>query len=278
MIRGLTGRREGELVVDRVRPELVTERFVPLASDASKAAIVASFTKGSRLPRSLNTMLLDLSDHGYHCLLVSASPSRRPLELDPRLEDRVTVLRKPNVGYDFGSWAVGLDWEPRLAGLACVVLTNDSLAGPFCSLGPLLEQFENTGADAFALTDNSQFGRHLQSFFLGFRGGVLREPPLARFWHEIRHESDKQKIILENEIGLSRLLRREGFSVEVAFPYTMVVNEWENPTIKGWERLLDLGFPFVKREIVRRPELAPGGERIPLVLRRRFGIEVEEWI
>lgn len=261
-----------------VRHDLVGERVVPLPPDATKAAVVASFTKGARLPRSLNELLLDLSDHGYHCVLVSASPSRRTLELDPRLDGRVTVLRKPNVGYDFGSWAVGLDWEPRLATLPCVILTNDSLVGPFRSLRPLLEQFEGTGADAFALTDNSQFGRHLQSFFLGFRRGILQETPLARFWHGIRHEDDKQKIILKNEIGLSRLLRREGFSVEVAFPYTAVVNEWENPTIKGWERLLDLGFPFVKREIVRRPEIAPDGERIPVVLRRRFGVEVEEWI
>ena len=35
------------------------------------------------------------------------------------------------------------------------------------------------GYESFALTDNSQFGHHLQSFFLGFRNGVLAEPPLA---------------------------------------------------------------------------------------------------
>jgi hypothetical protein len=256
---------------------VVAERVVELPADAEKAAVIASWSRSARANRSLDTLLLDLVREGYHCVLVSASPSRRPLDFDERLDGRITVLRKPNVGYDFGSWSVGLDWEPRLRTLKNTVLVNDSLVGPFESLTPLLRQYEDSGADVYAMTDNSQFGRHLQSYFLGFRGGVLADSPLVRFWRGIRHEDDKQRIILQNEIGLSRTLRREGYSAEVAFPYQRVVNAWENPTIKGWERLLDLGFPFVKREIVRRPELAPNGQRIPVVLRRRYGVDVEEW-
>ena len=38
---------------------------------------------------------------------------------------------------------------------------------------------------------------------------------------------------------------------------TSVVAPGENPVIKGWWKLLERGFPFVKREIVRDPSVAP---------------------
>ena len=209
------------------------------------------------MTRSLNELLLQLVDFGYHAIVVSAAPTPARLKFDRRLNGRLTVLRKQNIGYDFGSWAVGLAWEQRLLGLDNVILTNDSLAGPFAPIDGLLQAFEGSQADAFALTDNSQFGHHLQSFFLGFRNGVLAEPPLARFWSRIRHEKRKEKIILRNEVGLSQMLRREGYSVDVAFPHAAVVNHWQNPTIDGWGRLLDLGFPFVKRELLRRARSSP---------------------
>ena len=267
----------GHRVVEQALPDLGIEHEVPMPDDATRAAVVAQFSTKSTMTRSLNELVRQLVDHGYHVVVVSAAPTPARLKFDRALSRRITVLRKQNIGYDFGSWAVGLAWEPRIASLDNVILTNDSLAGPFAPIDPLLSTFEASRADAFALTDNSQFGHHLQSFFLGFRGSVLAEAPLVRFWSQIRHEKRKEKIILRNEVGLSQMLRREGYSVDVAFPHASVVNHWQNPTIDGWGRLLDLGFPFVKGELLRRPERVSDGERIPEVLHRRFGIEIGDW-
>ena len=267
----------GSRVVERVLPDLHVEQEAPFPTNCQKVAIIAQFSTTRTMTRSLNEYVWQFVDAGYQCILVSASPTPEPLVFDDRLSGRLTILRKDNIGYDFGSWAVGLAWDPRIATLSNVVLTNDSLAGPFSPISGILEDFEESRADVFALTDNTQFGHHLQSFFLGFRAGVLAEDPLTHFWSRIRHEKRKERVILRNEVGLSRLLRQEGYSVEVAFPHAAVVNHWQNPTIDGWGRLLDLGFPFVKRELLRRPELAVDGERIPDVLHRRFAVDVEEW-
>lgn len=264
-------------VIERVLPQLRVEHFAGLPQDGTRVAVVAQFSKGPRVTPSLEELLRQLLDGGYHVILVSASPTRLPLRLDPGLCARMTLLRKPNIGYDFGSWATALAWDRRIASVNNVIFTNDSLAGPFVPLAPILRGFEGSQADVYALTDNTQFGRHLQSYFLGFRRGVLREAPLARFWDSIQHMDDKERIVLRNEVGLSRLLRREAFAVEVAFPHVEVVNAWQNPTIDGWARLLNLGFPFVKRELLRRPELVTDGARIPDVLREKFGVKIEEW-
>jgi lipopolysaccharide biosynthesis protein len=130
----------------------------------------------------------------------------------------------------------------------------------------------------YGLTDTTQFGYHVQSYFLGFTNGVLQERPLRRFWMGIRQENSKQETIQRNEIGFSRLLRREGYASEAAFSYRQVGNPGENPTIVGWEKLLELGFPFVKREIVRTPRVAPNGDLVAGVVRAKFGAEIEEWL
>jgi lipopolysaccharide biosynthesis protein len=190
----------------------------------------------------------------------------------------VTVLRKPNVGYDFGSWAVAQAWEPSIRDARHVILVNDSLVGPFGDLVDVMSRYEASRADVFGLTNTTQFGPHLQSYFLGFNGGVLADPPLAEFWLGVRDERDKTRVIHRNEIGLGRLLRREGYSQDAAFPYWKVVQDGLNPTVRGWRGLLELGFPFLKREILRTPEVAPGGDQAPDVVRRMFGVEVKDWL
>jgi lipopolysaccharide biosynthesis protein len=151
------------------------------------------------------------------------------------------------------------------------------MVGPFISMGPLLEQLEATPADVWALTDSYQFGYHLQSYFLGFTNGALAERPLQRFWAGIRHAPDKAAIIGRYELGLSRLVREEGFVHVPAFAHELVVAPGSNPVITGWRELLGRGFPFVKREILRDPSVAPGGSAVRAVVKRLLAVDVDDW-
>jgi hypothetical protein len=42
--------------------------------------------------------------------------------------------------------------------------------------------------------------------------------------------------------------------------------------------LLERGFPFLKREILRDPSVAPEGDTAPTVLTRLLGVHYEDWI
>lgn len=246
------------------------------ASD--RYAVLAHFSTEPQVSLSFRSLVEALVGLGHQVVVVSSATCPEPLDwADAELGD-TRVLRKPNVGYDFGSWAVGLAMTPEAARAEHVVLANDSLVGPFAPIDSLLDRFYRSPADVWGLTETLQFTRHLQSYFLGFRGGVLTEPPLARFWAGVRHYEDKQLVIHRNEIGLGQLLQAEGYAVDAAFVAGHVVDPADNPTIAGWRTLLDRGMPFVKREIVRSPELAPQGDEIADELRRRYGVEVSEWI
>lgn len=232
------------------------------------------------MSRSVRVLVRSLQAHGYLVAIVSACEAPGPLiwpgdEVDL---DELVIVRKPNLGYDFGSWSIGLDALPDALSAPRVLLLNDSMAGPFTSLEPLLDQFDSTKADVWGLTDSYQFGHHLQSYCLGFTDGILQDRPLREFWDGVQHETDKDEIIRRNELGISRLLCEEGYAVTPAFAFEHVVAPSENPVIIGWRRLLQQGFPFVKREILRTPGVAPGGVHAPRVLRELFDVDVWDWV
>ena len=265
-------------VVDLAGSATTVEHAGRAPEGSERVVVMAHHATSPQITRSVRRYVEEFLDAGYRLIVVSSSTFAEPLDWgDLDLTD-VTVLRKPNVGYDFGSWAIGLYLYPEVAGRGDVVLTNDSLAGPFASFRPLLDQLHASPADVWGLTETMQFTRHAQSFFLGFRRGVLREAPLRHFWADVRHYEDKQLVIHRNELGLARLLRAEGFTVDAAYPAPTVVDPADNPTIAGWRTLLDRGWPFVKREIVRSPELAPDGDQIVPELLSRFGADPAEWV
>jgi hypothetical protein len=244
-----------------------------------RVAVLVQWGPDSRLSRSVHELTNSLVSHDYGVVLVSAADGPDPLKWPGDEPANVTVLRRHNIGYDFGSWAVALDRYPAIAAADRVLLVNDSLAGPFAPIDHLFKMFDETGADVWGLTDSSQLGtHHLQSYCMGFRHGCLQEPALAKFWHDIYVEPSRDDIIHRYEIGLSKLLRREHFTIDAAFRHSQVVGGSDNPTIHGWRRLLDLGYPFVKRQLLREPELMPDGSTVPAELRRRFGVDVDDWV
>lgn len=270
--------RASERVLDLVRGSVTVERGSARPPAGDRVAIVASWGPDSRVSRSLTELVHSLDAVGYPSVVVRASDDRAPLQWPSAPPASTIVVRKPNVGYDFGSWAVGLDRFPALAKRRHVILVNDSMAGPFAPLDDMATSFETTSADVWAATNTRQFVPHLQSYLLGFRGGVLADPAVRQFWRGVKHLEDKGRIIGEYELGLSHLLRFEGITTRAWFASERVVAPTDNPVIAGWRRLIELGFPFVKREIIRDPSVAIDARLAPEVIRERFGAEVADWL
>lgn len=275
------GGRRGASVLDLVGDRVTVEQAGSLEPGSPRVALLAHWSAGPRVSRSFRELTAAFVRRRYQVLVVSAATCDEPLDWGPDGRraglEAVRVLRKPNVGYDFGSWAVALHELPWAARADHVVLANDSLVGPFAPIDHLLDAFEASRADVWGVTETLQFTRHVQSYFVGYRGGALAEAPLARFWRSVRHHDDKNDVIRHGELALGRLLQREGFAVDAACVARSVVPAGDNPTIAGWRRLLDRGIPFVKREIVRSPGLAPEGDQIRADVKRRYGADIEDW-
>jgi lipopolysaccharide biosynthesis protein len=272
--------RRGPLVVGAEGQSVRVEGPDEMASAprVERVAILAHWSPDARISRSVAELTASLLANRYQVAIASSADASGPLEWPGERPAGITVLRRPNVGYDFGSWATALHRYPAISRAEQVLLLNDSLVGPFRTLDPFFEHFDRSGADVWGLTDTSQFGRHLQSYCLGFKRGCLAEPGLASFWRGIRAERSRDDVIWRYEIGLARVLDRERFSTDAAIRFRRVVKDGENPTIIGWRRLLDLGFPFVKRQLLRQPEVAPDGAEVRPVVESKFGLVLDEWL
>jgi lipopolysaccharide biosynthesis protein len=266
-------------VIDEVMGHVVCEQgSLAGFGEPDGVAVAVHWASSPVVSRSFRQLVRDLSSAGYRTVVVSACEAAEPLDWSGALAPETIVLRKPNFGYDFGSWAVALALLPAILRAPRVLLANDSVVGPFTDLDGVVADFESSTADVWALTDTRQFFHHLQSYFMGFKNGVLADPPLTRFWSGVRQERSKWEIIRHNELALSRLLYREGYVMQAAFRADDVVRPGENPVIRGWRSLLAMGFPFVKREIVRDPKVAPGGEFVAREVRSLFRTDLEDWV
>lgn len=244
----------------------------------SRVALVASYGIEPLASRSLTTLIAEFEAQGYTVVLIRASDEmHRPVWPDTSTISPI-VIAKPNIGYDFGSWATALAVFPEIASVRRVILANDSLLGPFASLSSMIADFEQSSSDVWGATDTTEYFPHLQSYLLGFSGGVLANRAVRSFWRHIRVIGDKDAIVVRYEIGLSRLLSKEGFLSRPWFGHDQIVPEGGNPTTIGGSRLLAAGFPFVKRILIENPDVFPDAAVATAFVREQYGQDVADWI
>jgi len=172
------------------------------------------------------------------------------------------AIPRRNIGLDFGAWRAGLrTLELPRTETRRILLFNDSVYGPLVPLGPLLARMTEDGADLWGLTDSVERGWHLQSYFLLAHASLFRDAAWRGFWPGVVPLPFKRWTVGRYEIGLSRRVIGAGFRVRALFSHDTIVPDGSvaNPTLGGWRALLDAGFPFLKRELLRDNPLKDSG-------------------
>lgn len=260
-------------------PRIVSGSAEAMRHTPTRVALVASWLAGGQASRSLSELIRRLRECDYEVIVTIATSATQIPEWPHGIDPDVLVMTRPNVGYDFGSWAAAMHRFPQVASSPYVLTVNDSLVGPFTGLQPIVSDFESAPTPAWGLVDSSQHYPHLQSFFVGYKDGLLAHPAVRAFWRGICIERDKWTLISRYEIGLSRLLDEHGLDYRVMFPWQEVVIANQNPSVFGWRRLLDRGFPFVKRELIQRPpDEIRDARDVSAEIESRFGQAVTQWL
>jgi len=246
------------------------------AADRSpRVAVVAHFDPTSRFGPSLTAFVAALASAGFQPVVVTTSPERP----DPQgLPPSTVVVARPNRGYDFGSWAAGLHLLPRARCAAEVILANDSMVGPFAPLGDLVDRAAASGADVWAATSSLQVAPHLQSYLLRFAPGVLDRPEFVEFFGGIRHLDNKVAIVRRYELGLTRVIRRAGLRSAAGFPAGTLGAGRANPTTAAWRELMEAGYPFFKRTLLRDPRVRVERSVLAEAVREIFGADLGRFL
>ena len=96
--------------------------------------------------------------------------------------------------------------------------------------------------------------------------------------YPLRLSANKERVIAEYELGLPDLLDSELLTVDAFFRGGIMNDQALNPSLDQWERMLDRGFPFVKRQLLSNsypPELQV---RVLEVLQKRYAVDPASWV
>lgn len=251
---------------------------------AETLCIFAHYDKQDRVDDYVLYSLQKLKELGSDIIFVSTATM-----LDDDSITKLTpycdqIVVRENLGYDFGSWKLGLEYVSDLSAYQRLILANDSVYGPLHDLHELFLDMSSQGAAVWGITDSYELKHHLQSYFLVFERAALENPAFAEFWQSLPFYRFKRSIIREGEIGLSTKLSRARLRMAAAYGYGVlrkdhseVILETErrstfagpiSPTRSLWDLLVgDCGCPFLKVDVLRdNPESSPVVSGWPQIL------------
>lgn len=266
-------------VISGLGAYLQPESGVPESlSSSDRIAVIASWDAGNIMSLSLSRYIEELEQAGYLSLVVFTGNSQAPLEWPHGLADSAVVVRRRNIGYDFGSWAAALNALPFIRKAENVLLTNDSMVGPFASLKDLMADVEESTASVVALTDSYQVGHSVQSYFMHFKGGILGDLAWRHFFDGVRSQKSKLDVVFTYEASVARESIAGAYGWKAQFPAGALGVAHQNPALVAWRELLELGYPFVKRTLWTEPSLKTEAELATLYLKKKRGINVQDWL
>ncbi len=254
-------------------------------------AVFVHYDGAGALRTHVRNYLRILRETGVEIAFVTNSGRLRPDALEQLQELCAAVVVRRNVGYDFGAWhdALATLALPRPE-TETLYLVNDSVYGPLGGLREIMSRMDFSKADAWGLTESWQGRFHLQSYFIGLGPRAFRHPAWAKFWADVRPAPSKHWIVHRYEIGLSQALVRAGLRCRALWTYADLTRTYDpqllmeppkdepvsfdpalkarrsqtlhirnsvvqriplNPTSDLWKQLLERGYPFIKRELLR---------------------------
>jgi hypothetical protein len=190
----------------------ITEVFNQSAiNNQTKIAVIAMYPVKDKIYEvSMRNLISGLRENGIHVVLLlnrSASESLQHLFI----EMNCTVIKRRNVGRDFGAYKDGVTWLETEIGLAKIerlFLINDTLM--WLNSGTRIIARTLT-PDWSSLFLNLEIHTHAQSFFLSFSNNVLKNEQFIKFWKKYIPTKHRRLTILNGEIKLSEVLIKQGF-------------------------------------------------------------------
>lgn len=189
-----------------------------------RIAILASFSNQRFLLSYHRSVINRLATAGYVVILVHSEADTLLREKADTIENLSCLIRRGNRGYDFGSWATGIevladDW----ASIDELLLINDSNFGKVDLILPILDHCDG---QFVCLTDSYEHSYHAQSYFMLMRKDALQEGGVLGFFEKYTFPTSKDEVIRHGELGLTRAMLARGIELTPLCPYQRVAGRW----------------------------------------------------
>ena len=252
------------------------------------AVVYAHYPGTQETPRYVWAALRQFLELAEIVVLVVAGRER--VQLPESLSGRIQCICRPNQGWDFASYRMGISALSELD-ISTLTLCNDSVYGPLFPMTRWYVDMKERNVDAWGITTSDELQWHLQSYFLCFRGRALASKAFTSFWSQTDEISDRRQAIRSGEINLSQVLLEDGLALASICEdgaaddreigkrivlrglrgfsrrwrqqdfyrdvFSWLMGETRvgtNPSLERWETLLrEERLPFVKRRALDKP-------------------------
>jgi hypothetical protein len=248
-----SGREQGRVALplsSEYRPARTAQyridRHSEIRSDQDWLLFVAYCPDG-RLSRCQRYQVNSFQEAGYRVALIINSDDFTNL-VNPGCSNSNIQIVRENIGFDFGAWRHAIEILGGIDSARTVTFANDSMM-PVPGRGSLInlrQRIDQVDATVVFMTDNLEVKPHSQSYLFRIGKEGLRRNALS-ILRDVPYHTDKSALIHGVEINLAERFCQMGHSVRTLFPLSGVE---DNPTIHHWEKLLDLGLPIIKVQLV----------------------------
>jgi hypothetical protein len=218
-----------------------------------KYALVATFVDESEWSdieiKSFRALIKSLDSYGCSIHIGIASDLDLPEARTQFYDLPGETLTRKNVGYDFGTWK-DLLHKISLERTDKVLFINTSLIGPFFDPNPIYDFLFSGVADYLAITESAEVALHFQSYMWSLSGESLMNSGIREFLNNPLSQNTRQSAIFEKEVPLLAQISKENFFHKSLFEAGSVTGLEQNPTLFGWKRMIDGGFPFFKKSLL----------------------------
>jgi hypothetical protein len=185
-----------------------------------------------------------------------------PAVLEQVRAEAQRILLRPNIGRDFGAYrAATIYLNQRTLPASRVLYFNDSvfyLAG--AQLERLVGELAESKFPVVGTYENHEFHHHIGSYAFSVSGEVFRDPRLQQFWRSYRPYDIRPHAIHQGEMGLSRSLRKAGYSFDVIYSIDRLADrlrQMEPAEIIGLGRYMSQGWRSTLIERTRSGPIGP---------------------
>lgn len=169
---------------------------------------------------------------------------------DPGAEVCDALIARENAGFDFASWALALKEWPELWSAGMLIFANDSVYGPFGDFAGIIRRIDEGAADFIGLCGSDELESTYHSFFFALKSAALQDAAVRRFWESVKILSTKWEVIASYELALLSRFSAAGLRCESLF-HARQWRERRNATHFRWRELIEVGFPFIKIDLLR---------------------------
>jgi len=257
----------------------------------SKVAIFVHWSKNDLISKHDRELINSLALEFDRILVVRNLNKSKNLNLNDTnfLANNVLLICRDNSGYDFGAYQDGLALlRPYANDVDEILLMNNSVYKLHDSLKGLFSQVRNSNFDVTAITNSKEKGLHLQTYFLHLKKPVLEKNDFWNWFEELEVSNSRLVTIDKLEIPFAQVLKSFELTSGALWDFDDLSNfyfspmasailldfqkEWGwfigskevlagrpiNPTHYMWPHLLELGCPFLKKDLLRNKDLYLG--------------------